>query len=307
MEAPANYEDYMDPAVYAYNRAYYCAVPSSGGMEVSLAGCNVVTVSLRGPDVTAVKTASPESGTADAPSVIGFGDDLSYTISIKNTNSAEVVSNVKIRDILPDKFILDFDNIKYYFGTSASDAALVSGSGRVSVKQTGLTLVFTVDKLAAGEQINLIIPGKASSSSQGILENTASVTEIDGYEVNIDSEPTYHIIKDSEAVIEAKKELTGRDLEKGEFSFVVKEKDGNVVATGVNKADGSIEFGTIHYDAAGTYEYIVTEVNNGIDGITYDDTEYTVTVKVVDNIDGTLTAVPVYPDGAIVFRNSLTG
>lgn len=47
--------------------------------------------------------------------------------------------------------------------------------------------------------------------------------------------------------IDAVKQLTGRDQNAGEFSFVVEDKDGNKVSSGKNAADGTVEFDPIHY------------------------------------------------------------
>ena len=52
---------------------------------------------------------------------------------------------------------------------------------------------------------------------------------------------------------------------------------------------GSAEFGEITFDAVGTYTYKVTEVTGSATGYTYDTTEHTVVVTVVDN-GGSLSA-----------------
>ena len=57
-------------------------------------------------------------------------------------------------------------------------------------------------------------------------------------------------------------------------------------------------FGEIAYDAAGTYEYKITEVNDGADGVTYDTTPHEVVVTVTkDNNSNALSAAVKY-DGA---------
>ena len=81
-------------------------------------------------------------------------------------------------------------------------------------------------------------------------------------------------------------------------------KDG--VATSTNAANGSIGFGTIVYDQAGTYKYTVSEVNDKQDGVTYDDTTYEVTVTVTDNTaEGRLEGNVDYGEAtALVFTNT---
>ena len=54
--------------------------------------------------------------------------------------------------------------------------------------------------------------------------------------------------------------------------------------TVTNDANGKIIFATdIKYTEAGTYVYDVKEVSGNLGGMSYDDTVYTITVKVTDN------------------------
>jgi|GEM_PF-6178459 len=105
-------------------------------------------------------------------------------------------------------------------------------------------------------------------------------------------------------IIDGTKVLTGKTLEADMFSFIVTNADGQTVAAATNKADGTIAFGEIGFEAAGTYTYTVSEVEGSMKGITYDDTSYTIKVEVTDNGDGTLTATVSYPDGSVVFNNT---
>ena len=109
--------------------------------------------------------------------------------------------------------------------------------------------------------------------------------------------------------LEAKKELDGRSLKADEFSFNL--KGDNVDQTKKNAADGKVTFDEITYDQAGTYEYTISEAipTAKETGITYDDTQYKVSVKVEENA-GMLEAVATYEnleDGELpVFRNLYT-
>ena len=89
--------------------------------------------------------------------------------------------------------------------------------------------------------------------------------------------------------IKIDKQLTGRDLKKGEFTFELLE-DGQVVATGSNDASGNVTFNKITYTEPGQHTYTVREVNNGLGGVTYDDQLYTVHSTITDNRDGTMNA-----------------
>ena len=93
--------------------------------------------------------------------------------------------------------------------------------------------------------------------------------------------------------ITATKVLTGRALEKGEFSFELVEgegKDAKIVATGKNDADGKIKMSAVKYDKAGEHTYTLREVKGNTGGITYSAAEYTIVTTITDNGDGTLEA-----------------
>lgn len=85
------------------------------------------------------------------------------------------------------------------------------------------------------------------------------------------------------------KTLTGRDMTAGEFAFELLEGE-DVVATGVNAADGSVALSAVKYTQPGTHRYALHEVGGGTiaNGVTYDGATYTVVTTVKDNRDGTL-------------------
>ena len=88
------------------------------------------------------------------------------------------------------------------------------------------------------------------------------------------------------------KNLTGRSLAEGEFSFELFDANGETVATGVNTASGAVALSPLTYTEPGEYSYTLREVNGGktIDNVVYDSATYAVVVKVADNGDGTLKA-----------------
>ena len=85
------------------------------------------------------------------------------------------------------------------------------------------------------------------------------------------------------------KTLTGRDMAAGEFAFELLEGE-DVVATGVNAADGTVALSAVKYTQPGTHRYTLHEVGGGTvaNGVTYDGATYTVVTTVKDNGDGTL-------------------
>ncbi len=108
--------------------------------------------------------------------------------------------------------------------------------------------------------------------------------------------------------ITATKVLTGRALEKGEFSFELVEgegKDAKVVATGKNAADGKITMSPIEYKEAGKHTYTLREVKGSAGGVTYSNAKYTIETTITDNGDGTLKAEHVLKgDKPATFENT---
>ncbi len=91
-------------------------------------------------------------------------------------------------------------------------------------------------------------------------------------------------------VIEGEKLLTGRDLLDGEFEFVLKDSEGNVIESKLNDADDKFAFTAIVFDTVGEYVYTVSEINTNGLGIEYDASVYTVVINVTDNLEGKLVA-----------------
>ena len=103
---------------------------------------------------------------------------------------------------------------------------------------------------------------------------------------------------------QATKVLEGRELKAGEFSFELVDKDGKVVATAENGADGKVEFPEVELTAAGTYSYSIREAKGDKPGVAYDGNEYGLTVAATDNGDGTLRCDVSYDGGeAPTFTN----
>ena len=105
--------------------------------------------------------------------------------------------------------------------------------------------------------------------------------------------------------IEGKKKLSGRALQNGEFHFQLLEKDGNAkVGSAVsNDAQGKFKK-DLTFDSEGTYEFYFTEVNDGKQGITYDNSKVPVTIVVSKNAQGVLKAT--ITSGEISFNNKFT-
>lgn len=88
----------------------------------------------------------------------------------------------------------------------------------------------------------------------------------------------------------AAKVLKGAELKAGQFSFELKGRDGKVMSTARNAADGSVTFDALTFKQAGTYTFTVSEVDDGQAHVTYDRAVHKIVVTVSDEgADGSKT------------------
>ena len=101
-----------------------------------------------------------------------------------------------------------------------------------------------------------------------------------------------------------KKELEGRDLVEGEFTFNLLDENGKVLQTAKNAADGTITFKDVAFEKAGTYNYTVVEVSGDDSQITYDNSVKNVSIEVKQE-DKEYVATVTY-DADTTFKNKYT-
>ena len=105
----------------------------------------------------------------------------------------------------------------------------------------------------------------------------------------------------------ASKELQNASLAAGQFTFELTGSEGAPMpesTTTTNTENGQVLFGEITFDAVGEYDYTITEVNDGQEGITYDaDATRTIHVSVTDSGEGFLEATVSYGEDGSHFVN----
>ena len=101
-----------------------------------------------------------------------------------------------------------------------------------------------------------------------------------------------------------KKELEGRELQEGEFTFNLLDENGKVVQTAQNAADGSITFEDVEFEKAGTYKFTVVEVSGDDAQITYDKSVKKISIEVKQE-DKAYVATVTY-DADTTFKNKYT-
>jgi len=195
------------------------------------------------------------------------------------------------------------------------------------------TITFSkITYTAAGEHTYTIteVNGRAGGIGYDSTEHTVKVYVTDNQEGQLEAEVEYpedgvvfnntYTAESTTVSLTGTKvltdnSLTNKTLEGGEFDFVVKDQNQNIVATGTNDADGIITFGEFgvydennRFTAPGIYTYTVSEIQNQEAWFIYDSSIYTVTVEVTDDQEGQLkTEVKMEKDGAaaddILFAN----
>ncbi|MFR6632033.1 MAG: Spy0128 family protein [Atopobiaceae bacterium] len=110
----------------------------------------------------------------------------------------------------------------------------------------------------------------------------------------------------ADVTITAHKELLGATLTDGQFAFQLTGMGSDLRAT--NDARGNVAFPHLLLTEPGTYTYELRELNDGQEGVTYDERVYVVTVTVTDDGLGHLSAEVSMDaaDGALTFTNTYT-
>ncbi|MDR4053316.1 MAG: FctA domain-containing protein [Senegalimassilia sp.] len=103
--------------------------------------------------------------------------------------------------------------------------------------------------------------------------------------------------------IGATKTLVGKNLEDGQFTFVLTAADGTELKA-KNAADGKIAFPALTFDKPGTYEFALTELDDAQANVTYDKRAYKVTVTVIDDGLGHLNATVAGDADVLAFTNT---
>ncbi len=127
----------------------------------------------------------------------------------------------------------------------------------------------------------------------GVIETAVEITDKSGNPVDsdkIDFINNYAITEPARFDVSGTKVLTGRDIKLNEFRFdLYPQGSSDAISSAFCGTDGQFTFLNINVNRAGVHAFIVREdTTSAIPGITYDATEYLVTVTVADNKDGTL-------------------
>ena len=277
---------------------HYIAAEQTGELPAGVSA----TVSEIDAYVTVVDNGD---GTLTATAVYGDAGNKfvnAYTVAPKDSSVTDQITATKVLTGREVGLVAG----EFHFELVKGNNVVATGTNNAD----GKIIMDPITYTEAGEHTYRLRETKAGATENGITYSTAEYTIVTIVKDNGDGtlgvehklqnvekaifENTYTVTPKSSSVTEqvkATKTLTGRALEKGEFSFeLVEGEDARVVATGKNDARGKITMSPIEYTAAGKHTYTLRETKAGAteNGVAYSTAEYTIVTIVKDNGDGTL-------------------
>ncbi len=219
-------------------------------------------------------TPAPISGKAISGGVSLDGrdaDEGEFTIKVTDKDG----HTVEVKPGTDGSFSLDaptFTKTGVYEYTVSQEPG---GRGGVTYDNSVYTVTYTVTENP--ETHELVVERKITKT-----EGTAQSKDVDA----IEFKNTYAPVGTPKADVSAKVDVTGKDLAGGDFTVIVVDKDGNVVAEAKNNADGTVDLSGIELPGPGTYTFTVKELTSDAAGMVTDSKEYTVTIVVTDDLNG---------------------
>lgn len=232
--------------------------------------------------------------------------------SVKHTTSS-VTDQIKVRKTLTGRAL---DANEFTFELIEDGRVVATGtndaSGKVTLSPIEYTAPgvhnYTIRERGHGTTANGVTYSDATyrvtttikDNGDGTLRVTHELVDADEAEFE-----NVYTAKPTKLALTAAKVLEGADLKAGQFTF--KLSGGGVELTATNDANGQVTFSELSFTQAGTYTFTISEVNDGQQGVTYDETERKVTVTVEDDCLGNLIASVNQEElEACVFRNTYT-
>ncbi|MDR0898688.1 MAG: InlB B-repeat-containing protein [Oscillospiraceae bacterium] len=260
-------------------------------------------------------------------------DDTGYTVvvSITDDGSGTLVADVQYPDGSPPTFTNTYaaqsisvvlsgtkaavgralSGGEFSFGVYEGDALITSATNAADG-----TITFPAISYSAAGTHNYTIREITQSGNGWTTDSAefpATVTITDDGEGNLSADVAYpggtpgftntYALSPASVNLSATKLAFGKALTADAFTFGVYDNAGNLKASTMNAADGTINYPAIPFDAPGTYYYYLQEITPSGNGWTTDTRKDPVVITVTDNGAGALVANVLYPFGAASFRN----
>ena len=223
------------------------------------------------------------------------------------TDQVTVTKNLTGRDMKAGEFefqLLEGGNV---VATGTNDASGKVALSPITYTKPG-TYNYTLCEVGGGSQkAGVQYDGSTFAVTTTVTDNgdgTLSVAHKVDNDANAVGFTNSYIPAATSVTLGASKVLNGKSLDAEEFTFVLTD-EGDEQVTATNDANGMVVFPAIQYGEAGTYRYTIAEVKGDESDVTYDESEYAVTVTVKGNGEGSLVATVAYEGGnAPVFTNT---
>ncbi|MDO4193892.1 MAG: FctA domain-containing protein, partial [Erysipelotrichaceae bacterium] len=220
-------------------------------------------------------------------------DKWSYTIDVKADKDDTPVAKVMSGTVSNENDTVTFGEFTY----------TKPGTYTYTVSETGNIDGVTNDAEAAGKKVTVTVKDNSDGTLTATVEPAAGITFTNTYGTSETTAtfPAKKVLK------LANEKLSGPS--NWEFTFTATAADGSPVGDTmsgtVTKDSDTVTFGTFTFTTPGTYTYTVAE-SGSVDGVTNDaESEKTVTIEVVDNGNGTMTAKPTSTEGnPLTFTNT---
>ena len=263
------------------------------------------TVSFKVTDDGAGKLTVERQGDAATPA---FSFANTYTVEPANSSVTDQVTVTKTltgRDMAAGEFtfeLLEGEDVAAT-GANAADGSVTLNA--VKYTQPG-THRYTLHEVGGGTVANGVTYDGATYTVVTTVKDNGDGTLSVAHALEGAREATFanaYQATSTTVTIGATKTLVGKNLENGQFTFVLTAADGTELKA-KNAADGKIAFPALTFDKPGTYEFALTELDDAQANVTYDKRAYKVTVTVVDDGLGHLNATVAGDADVLAFTNT---
>ena len=265
------------------------------------------TVSFKVTDDGAGKLTVERQGVAANPA---FSFANTYTVKPANSSVTDQVTVTKTltgRDMAAGEFafeLLEGEDV-VATGANAADGSVTLNA--VKYTQPG-THRYTLHEVRGGTVANGVTYDGATYTVVTTVKDNGDGTLSVAHALEGAGEATFanaYQATSTTVTIGASKTLVGKNLQDGQFTFVLTAADGTELKA-KNAADGKIAFPALTFDKPGTYEFTLTELDDAQANVTYDKHAYKVTVTVVDDGLGHLNATVAGDVDVLAFTNTYT-
>lgn len=228
-------------------------------------------------------------------------------ISSSVTDQIKVHKTLTGRDLAAEEFTFELVEDGSVIATGTNDASGNVTFGSIDYARPGVHH-YTIRERGHGTAENGVTFSDASYGVTTTVRDNGDGTLIVKHVLDDAATAEFENVytaKSTKLALTAAKVLEGADLKAGQFTF--KLSGDGVELTATNDANGQVTFSELSFTQAGTYTFTISEVNDGQQGVTYDEAERKVTVTVEDNRQGNLIASVNQDEvAACVFRNAYT-